>query len=69
MADLAAISHRVRIAIANADGYSATIAAEVLRKDVAELQRLARLAQRCEGCEYHPTPSIGPNTDRIQTHG
>lgn len=69
MADLAAISHRICQAIADADAHGATVAAEALRKDVAELQRLARLAQRCDGCEYHPTPALGPNTDRIQTHG
>lgn len=69
MADLAAISHRICQAIADADAHGATLAAEALRKDVAELQRLAYLAQRCDGCEYHPTPTIGATTDRIQSHG
>lgn len=69
MPDLTAISHRISLAIANADSTGASLAAEVLRCDVAELQRLARLAHRCADCEFHPTPAIGATTDHNQTHG
>lgn len=60
MSDLAAISHRISLAIANADAYCATIAAEVLRRDVAELQRLASLNRCCDGCP-HAKPETATN--------
>jgi len=54
MADLAAISRRVSLAIANADAYCATIAGEVLRHEVTQLLRLARSPDCCRDCEFKP---------------
>lgn len=46
MTDLVAISHRVIAAIADADKHGASLAAEVLRRDVAELERIAAFSER-----------------------
>jgi hypothetical protein len=69
MVDLTAISHRITAAIKDAESHGATLAAEVLQRDVPALQLQARRGPRCDDCEFHPSPTIGATTDRIQSHG